>query len=231
MPIQRARSAHKAKIPHARFLKSLLVFSAALRTSALFMWQADPLEFPRAETQLPGGPFAGWGVVCEGHPDVLRNKPGVACWWDQSWRSLLALMNWKISVCSSRTSHPLVNQSCCSHNNSTSPTPLNTQPYLCQLTSRADRLQMKSCTSLSTCRMWRELSEARREQKAPDKGLSAFFFKVDGERVSCSWCPLRNMKTERASLCASLFFPVYKRSTLFLKLYYLLKYNWHIILY
>lgn len=169
MPKQRARSAHKAKIPHGRLLKSLLVFSTALRTSALFMWQANPLEFPRAEKQLPGGPFAGWGVVCEGHPDVFRNRPGVACWWAQSWRFLLALVNWKISVCSSCISHLLlVNQSCCSHNNSTSQTPLHTQPYLCQLTSRADRLQMKPCTSLSTCRMWRELSEATREQKASD---------------------------------------------------------------
>lgn len=172
MPTQRARSAHQAKIPHARLLKSFLVFSAALRISAPFMWQANPLEFPRAEKQWPGGPFAGWGVVCEGHPDVLRNRPGVACWWDQSWGSSLALMNWKISVCSFRTSHPLVNQSCCSP---TSQTPLNTQPYLCQLTRRADRLQMKSCTSLSTCRMWRELSETRREQKVPDEGLSALF--------------------------------------------------------
>lgn len=216
MPNQRARSAHKAKIPHAGLLKSLLVFSTALWTSAPFMWQANPLEFPRAEKQLPGGPSAGRGVVCEGYPDVLRNRPGVACWWDQSWRLLLALMNWKISVCSSRTSHLLVNQSCGSHNNSTSQTPLNTQPYLCQLTSRADRLQVKSCASLSSCRMWRELSEARREQKAPDKGLSAFsFFKVDGGRVSCSWCPLRNMKTKRASLCTSLFFFLSTREALY----------------
>lgn len=83
MPKQRARSAHKAKIHHAKLLKFFLVFSAALKISVPFMLQANPLEFPRAEKQLPGCTIRLRCGMCEGHPNVLRNRPGKAWHCDQ----------------------------------------------------------------------------------------------------------------------------------------------------
>lgn len=133
--------------------------------------------------------------LCEGHPDVLRNRPGKVCEWEQSLRFLLSLMNWKTSLYSPSTSYPLIIQSCCSLNNSTSQTPLNAQPYLCQLTNRADRLQMKSCSSLSTCRMWRELVRQEGNRRPPIRENQPLQ-KVDEERINSIWCLLRNMKAK-----------------------------------
>lgn len=166
MPKQRTRSTHKAKIHHAKLLKFLLVFSAAMKISVLFMWQANPLEFPRAEKQLPGRTIRLRCTMCEGHPNVLRNRPGKAWQCDQQRLWFLLAFNKLENTCMFFSNlPPPIDQCCCSLNNTTSRTRLKTQPYLCQLTSRADRLQMKSCFSLSTCRMWREIERQERNRR------------------------------------------------------------------
>ena len=175
MPKQRARSAHKAKIHHqvSEILSCFLnypkdfspVYVIGQSTWVFQDWEAAArLQFCRLRCSM-----------CEGHPNVSRNRQGKVGHWDQSLRFLPSLMNWKVSVYSSHTSHPPDKPSCCSLNNSTSQDPPNAQPYLCQLTSRADRLQMKPCSSLSTCRMWMDLVRQEGNRRPPIRENQPFF--------------------------------------------------------